>query len=140
MWRRAAMTKRRPNTNPGNENKCDFSFFVTCNKLVGLFNIILLVPIQINVCFTFVKSRILPREEADWHGLSFGEACHKQLILERLADEKSKIPLKDIYRKDLFDKLKQGLMDDIDPEIMYTESPKDSTMTKVIKTLTGKFK
>ena len=88
------------------------------------------------VCSRF---RILPREEADWHGLSFNEACHKQLILERIEVEKSAIPMKQVYRKDLLDKLNQGLMDDIDVDILYHETPKDSTMTKVFKTITGKF-
>jgi hypothetical protein len=82
----------------------------------------------------------LPHEEADWHGLSFNEACHKQLVLERLEAGQSVIPMKQIYRKDLFDKLNQGLMDDIDPDILYHEAPpKDSKMTKIFKTITGKF-
>ena len=83
--------------------------------------------------------RILPREEADWHGLSFGEACHKQLILDRVEEEKEAIPLKQIYRKDLHDKLQQGLMDDIDADILY-EAPQDSTLTKVFKSFTDKIR
>jgi hypothetical protein len=84
----------------------------------------------------------LPHEEADWHGLSFGEAVHKQLILERLEDEKNVVPLKEIYRKDLYDKLKRGLMDDVDTDLLYETPPAadESMVTKAFKSLTDKIR
>jgi hypothetical protein len=69
--------------------------------------------------FTPFFCRILPRVEADWHGLSFNEACHKQLVLERIQVDKEIVPLKKEYRADLLDNLKKGNTDDIDPDILY---------------------
>ena len=85
-------------------------------------------------------SRILPREEADWHGLSFNEACHKQLVLERIEEGKGVVPMKEIYRSELLDKLKSGLMDDIDADLLFDDKPKESAIATVFKTLTTSMK
>jgi hypothetical protein len=91
--------------------------------------------------FSVVLFRILPHDEADWHGLSFNEAAHKQLILERLESEKRVVPLKEIYRKDLYDKLKRGMMDDVDTDLLYeTPAVDESMMTKAFKSLTDKIR
>ena len=100
------------------------------------------VPRAPNREFFLLFFRIMPHEEADWHGLSFGEAVHKQLILERLEDEKRVVPLKEIYRKDLYDKLKRGLMDDVDTDLLYETPPAadESKMLKAFKSLTDKIR
>lgn len=47
---------------------------------------------------------IIPEEEAEWFGLSLKDACEKQRNIEK---SKKPVPLKLVYRKELFEKLKE---------------------------------
>jgi len=60
-------------------------------------------------------------EVADWHGLSIHEAREKQLTLEGLAIQESKIPKKDLYRREMVEMLKEGYLDDIDPDVLLAD-------------------
>ena len=40
---------------------------------------------------------------------------------------------------ELHEKLKQGLMDELDPDILYTPPVGESAMTKVMRTIKGKM-
>lgn len=40
---------------------------------------------------------------------------------------------------ELHEKLKQGLMDELDPDILYTPPEGESAMTKVMRTIRGKI-
>ncbi|XP_023243240.1 39S ribosomal protein L28, mitochondrial-like isoform X2 [Centruroides sculpturatus] len=47
---------------------------------------------------------IIPEEEAEWFGLSLRDAFEKQISIEKSVKP---VPLKQIYRKELFEKLKE---------------------------------
>jgi len=62
---------------------------------------------------------ILPEEVADWHGLSKAEAREKQWYIEALhRDTEGTRPLKEEYRKELVGLLRQGLIEDLDPQLL----------------------
>ena len=48
--------------------------------------------------------------------------------------------MKEIYRSELLEKLKSGLMDDIDEDLLFDDKPKESAIATVFKTLTTSMK
>lgn len=68
----------------------------------------------------------IPEEVAVWHGLPWNEAVHRLFVLDRIAeDEESTKPMKAVYRSQLFNLLKQGYLDDVDPSVLYAEEKTD---------------
>ncbi|XP_044748489.1 39S ribosomal protein L28, mitochondrial [Coccinella septempunctata] len=63
------------------------------------------------------------REEVEWYGYTFPEACKKMEAI--LAEQNKPVPLKNIYRMELFEKLKaEKISKENDPEgIKVSDSP-----------------
>ena len=66
-------------------------------------------------------------EEADWHGLTFGEALRKQAKIEMKREEESVVPDKLKYRRELIDLLKSGRADDLEMAELESESSEDKS-------------
>ncbi|KAK6644424.1 hypothetical protein RUM43_000691 [Polyplax serrata] len=56
------------------------------------------------------KKYCIPPEELEWYGLSFQEACRKQIEIEKAKQREAIIPLKYLFRSQLIEDLKaQGI-------------------------------
>ena len=72
----------------------------------------------------------LSHEEADWHGLSFVEAMRKQAKIAAREAEKSVIPDKEKFRRELVQMLRSGKTDDMEMVDLEAESG-DSWSSKI---------
>ena len=71
------------------------------------------------------KEYLIPKEEIEWLGLTIEYAETKQLLTEQMEEERNKRPLKEIYLRDLVDKLKN------DDDVIYDTAQSSSWLSKV---------
>jgi len=82
---------------------------------------------------------IVPHEVADWHGLPWTDATEKLKETERIQDKAAK-PLKEQYRQELLDLLKEGEIDQLDPNVTDDLTIEGTSSSGgFLKNLTGKF-
>ena len=81
----------------------------------------------------------VPEEEADWHGLPLIQARDKVEAEERLALERSRVPKKHEYRRELVEMLREGYLEDVDPAILYADDDeKKTTVSSAIEGVTSR--
>jgi len=77
------------------------------------------------------SSHIVDHEKADWTGLTLNEAHKKQIRIDRSQRDAGQIPLKDKFREELLQMLKDGHLDDLDVELL--EKKEESGILSGIK-------
>lgn len=70
-------------------------------------------------------------EQADWTGLTLEEAKRKQLVLDSIKRKEEEVPLKTQYRDELVHLLKEGFLDDLDPDLQVDESTKPGLLSGI---------